>query len=94
METKSENIKIRNKLGLHARPASLFVRIASAFNSDIQVKKDGESVDGKSLISLLMLAAGYDTSIKIIAKGNDSQLAVDKLVDLVLNDPEFNEELK
>ena len=63
-------------VGLHARPAAVFVQLASEFKSDIKIEKDGETVDGKSVIGLLMLAAGFGTDIKIIATGTDAKSAI------------------
>ncbi|MCI7643152.1 MAG: HPr family phosphocarrier protein [Lentisphaeria bacterium] len=84
------NLEICNKLGLHGRPAMLFVKLASGFSSEISVCKDDEEVDGKSLLGLMMLAAGCGSKIKIIARGEDSQQAVAELSELVKN--KFNEE--
>lgn len=91
MEPKIVELKISNELGLHARPASIFVRVASAFKSEIIVEKDGEAVNGKSLIGLLMLAAGHGSSIKITAKGEDSNRAIETLQQLVSENPDFVE---
>ena len=91
MTSKTIKLKIKNKLGIHARPASIFVRLASTFDADISVEKDGEVVNGKSLISLLMLAAGYSTTIVITATGKDCLKAISALKSLVNNDLEFNE---
>ena len=91
MEPTIIELKISNELGLHARPASIFVRVASAFKSEIIVEKDGEAVNGKSLIGLLMLAAGHGSSIKITAKGEDSNRAIETLHQLVSENPDFVE---
>ncbi len=92
MTSKTAQLKIRNKLGIHARPASIFVRLASTFDADISIEKDGETVNGKSLIGLLMLAAGYNSIIKITATGKDCLEAIETLEDMVKNNLEFNEE--
>ncbi len=92
MSSKSIKLKIKNKLGLHARPASIFVKTANHFNCNITVENNGEAVDGKSLIGLLMLAAGYGSIIFITADGTDSEEAIKALEDTVNNDKEFNEE--
>jgi len=86
----SIELEIKNNLGLHARPAALFVQIASLYNSDVIVEKDGECVNGKSLMGLLMLAAGYGSKIKITATGEDAEAAFSALVNLV--DSKFQEE--
>ncbi len=82
-------IKINNPAGLHARPASLFVKIASAFKSDIIVEKDGEEVNGKSIMALLMLAAGLGTKLRISAVGEDCEEALQALQELA--DKKFHE---
>ena len=76
-------IKIVNKLGLHARPASLFVKIAGQFESNIKVEKDGVEVNGKSIMGVMMLAAEQGSKITIIAEGVDEKEAVDSLVKLI-----------
>ena len=57
----SKEITITNKLGIHARPAAQFVKIANGFDVDITVEKDGEEIDGKSIMGLMMLAAGVQS---------------------------------
>lgn len=74
-----KTIIIRNSQGLHARPAALFVQIANKFNSDITVSKDGEKVNGKSIMGLMMLAAGCGSEIEIEAEGEDAARTVDQL---------------
>ncbi len=71
-----------NKLGVHARPAALFVKIANKFASDITVEKDGEQVNGKSIMGLMMLAAGQGSKLVIIAEGSDAEAAVRELESL------------
>lgn len=68
-----------NPQGLHARPAALFVQITSKYNSKISVKKDGEKVNGKSIMGILMLAAQCKSKITIEADGDDAQQAIDEL---------------
>ncbi len=82
-------IAIVNRLGLHARAATLFVQRASEFASSIVVKKDGESVDGKSIIGLMMLAAAKGTTIEVEASGVDAEAALDALAELAAD--YFNE---
>ena len=86
--TASEHVKITNKLGLHARPATMFVEAAGRFNADIVVGRadNVETVDGKSIMQLLMLAATCGTVIEIAATGDDAQQAVSELVTLVNSD--------
>ena len=83
-------LEIKNTLGLHARPATLFVQLASGYNSEIVVEKDGEQINGKSLMGLLMLSAGCGAVIKVIAEGDDSDEAVKSISSLIEN--KFNEE--
>jgi len=78
-------VEIVNRLGLHARAATLFVQTANAFSASVSVTKDGETVDGKSIIGLLMLAAGQGTSIDIEAKGADAPEVLEALAHLVKN---------
>ncbi len=76
-------IKIENELGLHARPAALFVQLANKFASDIYVEKENDMVSGKSIMGIMMLAAGKGSTIKIIAEGSDAQEAVRQFEELV-----------
>ena len=77
---------VRNKLGLHARPAALFVQIANKYDSDISVKKGKQLVNGKSIMGIMMLAASRGSKIHIIAKGGDAHQAVAELEKLVVSD--------
>jgi phosphotransferase system HPr (HPr) family protein len=74
---------IQNKLGIHARPAAQFVKMANRFQSDITVEKDGEEVDGKSIMGLMMLAAGHGSVIVVSADGDDAEAALDAIGDLI-----------
>lgn len=74
---------IQNKLGIHARPAAQFVKTASKFNAEIRVEKDGEEVDGKSIMGLMMLAAGHGSVITVAAEGDDADQALAALGELV-----------
>ena len=78
-------VKVRNKLGLHARPASLFVQTASRFDSEIVVTREGgsEPADGKSLMSMLILTACCGTPLTITGTGKDAEAAVNALAELV-----------
>ena len=84
------DVVVLNKLGLHARPASLFVKTASRFVSDITVSKNGHVSDGKSVIGLLMLAAGQGIELNVTAHGEDAMEAVNALEKLIAN--RFGEE--
>lgn len=79
---KADNVKVTkelvviNKLGIHARPAAMFVKTANRFECDIFVEKDGEKVNGKSIMGLMMLAAGPGSKLLIFAEGQDAARAV------------------
>lgn len=83
-------LTIANKLGIHARPASLFVRVATRFDCDVFVEKDGETVNGKSIMGLMMLAAGPGSRIRVQAEGSQASEAVAELESLVK--AKFNED--
>lgn len=74
---------IRNKLGIHARPAAQFVKTASRFTCEIAVEKDGEQVDGKSIMGLMMLAAGHGSVLVVSADGEDAEDALSAIEGLV-----------
>ncbi|MEO0260366.1 MAG: HPr family phosphocarrier protein [candidate division WOR-3 bacterium] len=80
---KEAKVVIPNTLGLHARPASLFVKLAEKFKSKITVEKDGMVVNGKSIMSLLMLVAECGSTLIIKAEGPDEDEAIEALVSLV-----------
>lgn len=80
-----EDIKLGNETGLHARPASIFVKEASKFSSDINVVKDGKEFNGKSIMGILSMGAGKDDVLTIKAEGEDEENAVKTLVDLISN---------
>jgi phosphocarrier protein HPr len=82
-----KRIKVRNKQGLHARPAALFVQIANKYDSTIKISKDDQVVNGKSIMGILMLAAEKDSEILLIAEGVDSEEAVREL-EILLNSDE------
>ena len=84
-QTASRNVTIVNPQGLHARPADLFVKLANQFESAIEVIKNGERVDGKSILSVLTLAAEQGTELTIEATGHDAAVAIDALTGLVDN---------
>ena len=79
----SKEVTIKNQVGLHARPATYFIQKANEFKEEIKVTKDEREVNGKSLLGVLSLGIVGGTSIRIIADGNDEQLAVDGLINLV-----------
>lgn len=75
--------EVKNKLGLHARAAAVFVRLTSKFGSDIKVVKDGYEVDGKSILGILSIAAIKGTKIKVRASGDDAQEALSQIEELI-----------
>ena len=77
------DVAIRNRLGLHARAAAKFVQTASRFQSDIKIRKNGEEVDGKSILGLLLLAASQGTQITIAVSGEDEADAFAAVEDLI-----------
>ena len=92
MKTRHEGaVRIRNRLGLHARPAAEFVKLASRFDADVWVEKEQLEVNGKSIMGVMMLAAEAGSSIRIRAEGSDAAPAVDALMALVTSG--FSEEL-
>ncbi len=72
-----------NKFGIHARPAALFVKTANRFKCDIFVEKDGEKVNGKSIMGLMMLAAGPGSRLKVFAMGEDASTALAEIEALI-----------
>ena len=80
---EERTVTVVNRLGLHARPAALFVRKANEFECDIEVEKDGERVNGKSIMGLMMLAAGQGTRLRLLARGPQAAAALDALDGLV-----------
>src|SRR3954462_13467255 len=70
---------VANKLGIHARPAAMFVKTANQFDCDVLVEKVGETVNGKSIMGLMMLAAGLGCKIRVHADGADAAEAVHEL---------------
>jgi phosphocarrier protein HPr len=83
MNRCSAEVTIDNRNGLHARPAAMFVKISSRYRSEIWVEKDGERVNGKSIMGLMMLAAGKGSKLTIHAEGSDAEKAVAEIKNLV-----------
>ena len=86
----TRELLVSNKLGIHARPAALFVKTANRFACDIFVEKDGEKVNGKSIMGLMMLAAGPGSKLRVHAEGHDASQALAELEILVKR--KFDEE--
>ena len=82
-ETATRTVEIVNKRGLHARASAKFVKTASAFDAEVRVSKDGQTVDARSIMGLMMLAAGPGSSIDIEAEGAEAEAAVAALEALV-----------
>src|SRR5215467_10846951 len=93
---KADDVKITreliviNRLGIHARPAAMFVKTANRFDCDIFVEKDGEKVNGKSIMGLMMLAAGPGSKLTVSAHGQDAHQALTELETLIQR--KFDEE--
>jgi phosphocarrier protein HPr len=85
-----KDIPIINRLGLHARPAAMFVRIASRYRSEVWVAKEGEEVNGKSIMGLMMLAAGQGSTLHVRCEGPDADKAMEELEELIK--ARFNED--
>jgi phosphocarrier protein HPr len=86
----TKELVVQNKLGIHARPAAMFVKAANRFHCEIFVEKDGERVNGKSIMGLMMLAAGPGSRLTISAEGPDAARALAELE--VLVNRKFDEE--
>jgi len=85
MQQISKDIEIINKLGLHARAAAKFVKIASAFSSHVDVEKNGQRINGKSIMGVMMLAAGKGSFITLHIDGDDSDDCLSALENLINN---------
>jgi catabolite repression HPr-like protein len=83
-------LKIRNKVGLHARPAALFVQEVNKYHSEIQVKKDDQIVNAKSILSILTLGVNQGTTITVLAEGDDAEDALKAIQ--ALSDANFLEQ--
>ena len=86
-------IIIKNKQGLHARPAALFVQVANKFDCEITVSKGSDKVNGKSIMGIMMLEAGKGSRVTIIANGQDAEQAVRELEGLLLSDTDIEDSI-
>ncbi len=82
-QTLRAAVEISNRLGLHARAAARFVEVAGRFAADITVANGDESVSGKSILGLMMLAAAQGTQLTVVASGTDAEEAIDALAELI-----------
>lgn len=86
MPLVKKELIVKNKSGLHARPAALFVQVANKFDARITVRRDAEEVNGKSIMGILMLGAEKDSVIIIEAEGDDAQVALDELEKVITSE--------
>lgn len=89
-QSSHRELVVINKLGIHARPAAMFVKVANRFACNILVEKDGEQVNGKSIMGLMMLAAGPGSKVTVHASGHDASQALAELETLI--NRKFDEE--
>jgi phosphocarrier protein len=82
---KEKEVLIKNKLGLHARAAVKFVNLANRFSSSVRIEKDGNEIDGKSILGILTLAATQGSQITLRISGQDEEAALKTLVALIVN---------
>lgn len=86
----TKELVIANRLGLHARPAAKFVKVCAGHPAETWVEKDGEQVNGKSIMGLMMLAAGQGSKLRVTSQGSGAQQVLDALDDLIRR--KFDEE--
>lgn len=89
-----KEVILKNKTGLHARPAAILVQTANDFKSDIYLEKDNERVNAKSIMGVMMLAAAEGSRIKIVAEGSDEKEAVEKIAELLQSNLDRDENLE
>ena len=85
-----KEVAIVNRLGMHARPAAMFVRVASGFRCEVWVEKEGDRINGKSIMGLMMLAAGQGSKLHIRCEGADADKAMEEIEALIAG--KFNED--
>jgi phosphocarrier protein len=90
-ETVDKDLTVRNKMGLHARPAAMIVQAANKFPCDVTLEKDGQNVNGKSIMGVLMLAAAKGTTVHVHAEGEEAQKCAEAIAELF--EKGFNEEI-
>lgn len=91
MADVEKNCIVRNKMGLHARPAAMIVQTANKFPCDVTLEKDGQNVNGKSIMGVLMLAAAKGTTVVVRTEGDEAQACADAIA--ALFEKGFNEEI-
>jgi len=84
-DSKERLVEVINKMGIHARPAAMIVRVINRHNAEVYVEKDGGLVNGKSIMGLMMLAAGQGSKLKFIANGSGAQEVLDEIEKLFEN---------
>ena len=90
-ESVEKSCTVRNKMGLHARPAALIVQTANRYPCDVTLEKDGQNVNGKSIMGVLMLAAAKGTTVNVRTEGDEAQKCADAIAELF--EKGFNEDL-
>ena len=88
-EGQERMVEVINKMGIHARPAAMIVRVANKYDAEVYVERDGELVNGKSIMGLMMLAAGQGSKLKFIANGSGAEQLLDEMDELLKS--QFNE---
>ncbi len=86
----TKELTIVNRLGLHARPSAMFVKVCNRHKADVWVEKDGEQVNGKSIMGLMMLAAGHGSRLRVTCDGADAEQALKEVEELIAR--KFDEE--
>ncbi len=91
MERLKEQVIVKKIHGLHARPATIFVQLANKFNSSVKLEKDGEPVDGKSIMAILSLGINTGVEVRLIVEGDDAQEAMEDLRNFLIKDEGDND---
>ena len=89
-EKAEKELTIVNRLGMHARPAAMFVRVASRYSCEVWVEKEGEQINGKSIMGLMMLAAGQGSKLRVRCEGPEAGKALQEIEELIAG--RFNED--
>ena len=78
-KTATKELLVQNKMGIHARPAAMIVRVTNKFKADVHVEKEDEQVNGKSIMGLMMLAAAKGSTVRFVAQGSDAEQMLTEL---------------